>query len=155
MLLLDPLGISGALSSLKAILDLAKSAHDAQLAMKISSEVIEAQSKLLTTQQQALAIFAENQQLRSELEKYRIFSFHHSVNWKKLPHDTEDGPFCPVCLAGGVEMRLHLRSPHIDGKHLNFQCPKVHAGPNTREPNGATYSLPKELIAPDRYAPKN
>jgi hypothetical protein len=152
MLLLDPMGITGALTSLKAILDLAKSANDAQLAIKISSEVIEAQSKLLTTQQQAFAMFAENEQLRNELAKYKIFGFHHSVHWRKLPDgDLEDGPFCPVCLAEGVEMRLHLRSSHVDGKHLNFQCPKVHPGPSTREPNGATYKIPRGLIATDKY----
>lgn len=154
MLLLDPLGITSALSSLKAILDLAKSANDAQLAMKISSEVIEAQSKLFTTQQQALAIFAENRELHKELEKYKIFDFHHSVHWKTRPEEAQDGPFCPVCLAEGIEMRLHLRSPHVDGRHLNFQCPKVHPGPNTREPNGATYTIPRELITPDRYTEK-
>jgi hypothetical protein len=148
----DPLTIGGVFNSLKSIIDLAKNANDAQLALKISSEFIDAQGKLFDFQQQALAVQVENQRLQLELQRYKTFVFHHSVNWRALPGETEDGPFCPVCLAQGVEMRLYLRSPHIDGKHLNFQCQKIHPGPNTREPNGATYHILKELIPEDRYA---
>jgi hypothetical protein len=67
----DASSITAALGSAKTILDLLKNANDAQLAMKISSEVANLQGKLIDVQQQALALQQDNQQLRGEIEKFR------------------------------------------------------------------------------------
>jgi hypothetical protein len=93
----DPATVGGALTSLKTIVDLVKGANDTQLAMRVSSEVIEAQGKLFDIQREALALQQENQQLRAEIEKFRSARFHHSVNWRIVADGSEDGPFCPVC----------------------------------------------------------
>jgi hypothetical protein len=49
----DPTSITAALGSAKVIIDLLKNANDAQLAMKISSEVANLQGRLIDVQQQA------------------------------------------------------------------------------------------------------
>jgi hypothetical protein len=105
----DAATVGGALTSLKAILDLVKTANDAQLAARVSIEVIDAQGKLFDIQLEAQALQAENQQLRAEIEKFRSARFHHPVNWRVLADGSEDGPFCPVCAGVGIEMRLTLR----------------------------------------------
>jgi hypothetical protein len=61
----DPASISAALSSIKVILDLAKNANDAQLAMKISSEIANLQGRLIDVQQQALELQNENHELQT------------------------------------------------------------------------------------------
>ena len=52
----DPASIVAALTSARNILDLAKNANDAHLAMKISSEVANVQGRLIDVQQQTLAL---------------------------------------------------------------------------------------------------
>lgn len=66
----DPSTMSGAFSSVKVIFDLLKNARDAQLAMKISSEVANIQSRLVDVQQQALALQTENQELKSKIQAF-------------------------------------------------------------------------------------
>ncbi len=153
----DPASISAALGSAKAILDLLKGANDAQLAIKISGEVANVQGRLIDVQQQALALQAENQQLRGEIEKFRSSSFHHSVNWRLLVDGSEDGPFCPVCAGEGVDMRLTLRGV-VDqtGPMWHLQCPKTHkVGVGAEGIMGKgrelSYPIPKELVPENRY----
>jgi hypothetical protein len=92
----DPASIVAALGSAKTILDLLKNANDAQLAIRISTEVANVQGQLIDVQQQALALQTENQSLRAEIEKSKVYVQHHSVIWKVRPDGSEDGPFCPV-----------------------------------------------------------
>jgi len=68
----------------------------------------------------------ENQQLRAENEKFRLSVFHHSVNWRVLPDGSEDGPFCPVCHAEGVDMRLTPREVDQTGEVWSMRCPLPH-----------------------------
>jgi hypothetical protein len=153
----DPTSIGAALTSAKAILELLRNANDAQLAIKISSEVANVQGRLIEVQQQALALQLENRQLRAEIDKVRSSVFHHSANWRVLPDGSEDGPFCPVCAGEGVEMRLTLRGV-VDqtGSVWHSQCPKSHlVGVGMeglvgrgREP---VYAIPKDLVPPNRY----
>jgi hypothetical protein len=84
--MIDPATISAALTSVKAILDLAKNANDAQLAMKISSEVANVQGRLIDVQQQALSIQDENQRLREENRQL-----------KAQLADTAQAEPCPSC----------------------------------------------------------
>jgi hypothetical protein len=151
----DPASITAALGSAKAILDLLKNVTDTQLAIKINSEVANVQGKLIDVQQQALALQMDNQQLRAEIEKFRSHVQHHSVIWRIRPDGTEDGPFCPACVAEGRDMRLILR-PHVDQTqtHWHLYCPNAHVSVGGtrdlgrgREP---TYVLPKELV-PENY----
>lgn len=152
----DPASIGAALTSAKAILELLKNANDAQLAMKISGEVATLQGRLIDVQQQVLATQTENEQLRAENQRFKTFRFHHNVSWRAQPDGTEDGPFCPVCVAEGRDMRLMLRA-HVDqtGTLLHFQCPKSHSEPGAVRDLGrgreAVYSIPRELLPNDRY----
>ncbi len=121
----DPASISAALGSAKTILDLLKNANDAQLALRISSEIANVQGKLIDVQQQALDLQQENHQLRGEIERSRSYRQHHSVIWKLLREGEKDGPYCPACLGEGREMRLVLRK-HVDqsGKHRLTRIPR-------------------------------
>lgn len=142
---------------MKTIYDLLKNVKDAQIAMSISSEVANVQGKLLDAQQQALAIQEENQQLRSEVDKFRSYVQHHSVIWRKLPDGKEDGPFCPVCNGDGRDMRLMLR-PYADQAKGGYflYCPKGHASrPDRSNPFNQTspepvYRIPSNLV-PENY----
>jgi hypothetical protein len=69
--------------------------------------------EVIDVEQQALALQLDNQQLRAEIEKFRSHVQHHSVSWRLHPDGTEDGPFCPVCVGEGRDMRLIL-CPHVD-----------------------------------------
>ena len=62
---------------MKTIVDLVKTANDTQLALRVSSEVIEAQGKLFNIQREALALQTENQQLRAEIENPAVTSSRH------------------------------------------------------------------------------
>jgi hypothetical protein len=153
----DASSITAALGSAKTILDLLKNANDAQLAMKISSEVANLQGKLIDVQQQALALQQDNQQLRGEIEKFRSHVHHHSVGWRVRPDGTEDGPFCPVCEGEGRDMCLMLR-PHVDQTQgsLHLYCPKGPAGVADKNPFNMPkpepiYVIPKELVPEDYF----
>jgi hypothetical protein len=145
-------GIGIALSGLKTMLDLSKSVHDANIARKISEEVANIQGQLIDVQQQALAIQQENQQLRSELERFKSFTYHHSVNWKRLPDGSEDGPFCPVCIAVNREMRLALVPRANQSRDFwMLYCPQTHhpvEGIQTAP--GPFFDVPKDLL-PENY----
>jgi len=143
----DPATMGAALSSAKTIFDLLKNVNDAQLAMKISAEVTNLQGRLIDVQQRALDLQNENQKLRAENEKFRSSVFHHSVNWRVLPDGSEDGPFCPVCHGEGVDMRLALRNVNQTGERWYLECPKPHRA--SGEP--LFYTVPKNLVPPDRY----
>ena len=152
----DPTSITAALGSAKTILDLLKNANDAQLAIKISGEVANVQGKLIDVQQQVLAIQEDNQQLRAEIETFRSHVHHHSVIWRVRPDGTQDGPFCPVCVGDGRDMRLILR-PHVDQtREWHLYCPKGHAGvgdkarPLNMPKPEPIYVIPKELV-PENY----
>jgi hypothetical protein len=117
----DPASITAALGSVKAILDLLKSAKDVKLATQISSEVGTLQGKLIEVQQQTLLLQKENHDLRDEVrnmkraaEEEQSFHFEHGVYWKtsvgyaqddeyEAIHGTKPkevlwhGPFCPLC----------------------------------------------------------
>jgi len=154
----DPSGLGAALTSLRAIIELARNANDAQLAMKISSEIANVQGRLIDVQQQAVALQAENQELRAEVERVRSsVVFHHSVNWRVLSDGTEDGPFCPVCISAGVHMRLMVAEGFDQTTEVwHLRCPKCHlvgvgwegVGGMGRE---LLYPVPKELIPDLRY----
>jgi len=154
---MDITGISAALGSLKTVYDLLKNANDAQLAMKISAEVANVQGRLLDVQQQTLAIQEDNQALRSELDKFKTFTHHHSVMWRICPDGTEDGPFCPACNAGHLDMRLTpVPQANQSRDYWLLWCPKGHVDPRAK-PQGyagprleATYRVPKNLV-PENY----
>jgi peptidoglycan hydrolase CwlO-like protein len=63
--------IGGAITSARALWEIVKNANDAQLAMKISSELANLQGQLLDVQQQALALQRENEELRTEIKKIK------------------------------------------------------------------------------------
>jgi hypothetical protein len=155
----DMMAISAALASAKAILDLLKNANDAQLARKISAEVANVQGRLIDVQQQAIELQESNQQLRAELARYQSFVHHHSVSWRKRDDGTEDGPFCPICVSEGCDMRLILR-PIVDQTQTDWHlyCAKAHVSASGirdlgrgREP---TYVIPKSLLPADYFYSK-
>jgi hypothetical protein len=89
--------LSGALTSLKTIIDIAKAVNNQQL----NAAVLDVQGKLIDVQQQALALQQENQRLRDQLqsmndlrETAEKLRFDGRVYWKR---DTPEFPFCPTC----------------------------------------------------------
>lgn len=58
-------------ASIKTILNLLKGANNGQLAVKVSAEDANIQVKLIDGRQQTLEIQQDNQELRSQLDKYR------------------------------------------------------------------------------------
>ncbi len=153
----DPMSMSSALASVKAIYDLLKGANDAQLAMRVSGEVANIQGKLIDVQQQVLTIQQDNQELRSQLDEYKTFTHHHGVMWRLNPDSKEDGPFCPPCHAEGRYMRLAIAPRYDQTKdYWILWCPKSHIDSRVK-PQGfsplkgePTYHVPKSLV-PDNY----
>jgi hypothetical protein len=97
----DPAGIAAALASAKTILKLIQNANDAQLAMKISSEVANLQGRLIDIQQQAITLQSQNQELKDQIRLSesldniaKTLSFEGKVFWKS---DEPDHPFSPLC----------------------------------------------------------
>jgi hypothetical protein len=89
--------LSGALTSLKTIIEIAKAANNQQL----NAAVLDVQGKLIEVQQQSLALQQENQTLRDELQGIKDtrdtaskLRFDGKVYWKQ---DDPDFPFCPIC----------------------------------------------------------
>jgi hypothetical protein len=148
----DLASIGIALGSVKTLFDLAKNAQDTQLAMKISTEVANIQGQLIDLQQRTLSIQQENQELRSEVDRLKSFTHHHSVAWRKKPDGTDDGPFCPVCVGRGRDMRLTL-VPQVDqsrGFWMVF-CTEAHQPRlGMQAAPGPFYDVPKELL-PENY----
>jgi len=153
--------ISSGLSALKAAADLTRAARDAAKAGLLKPEefagrvaeiydyIIDSKEALLTAQQEFSILRNENETLKSTV-------FHHSVSWRKVPDGPEDGPFCPICVSEGINMRLVFRD-HVDqsGAFWFLPCPKTHVGTSVvrdlgrgREP---VYTVPKELVAEGRY----
>lgn len=152
----DTATIGAAITSVRAIFDLLKNANDAQLAMRISSEVAQVQSSLLEVQQQALSLQTENQNLRNEVARFKTYTHHHSVGWRVRSDGTEDGPFCPTCIAEGRDMRLILRD-HVDQTKEFFyvHCPRSHFGKSEVRDLGRgkepSFAVPKHLVANDYF----
>ena len=139
----DAATMSAALASLKAIMELARNAKDAQLAMKISSEVAEIQGKLLDVQQQALTLQDENQRLNELIQglkdnsslRERV-SFHDGAYWEKQDDGSEAGPFCPSCWTD-----LKLRRGQVndaDGGIVQFAC--------TEHKQPYVFDVPERLV---------
>ena len=154
----DTASISAALTSVKTIYDLLKNANDAQLAMKISAEVANVQSQLIEVQEQALGLQSNNQQLRTELDKYRSYAHHHSVTWRQRPDGSEDGPFCPACFGEGRDMPL-IPNPYASADLPDWlvYCPRGHVDAKAK-PLGhwvpkqePIYRIPKDIVPKDRF----
>lgn len=89
------------------ILDLVKNADDARLAMKISSEMVNLQGRLIDVEQQALALQNENQELRDQIRTLKDTSEESKVIRAQLVHEDnayfravdgqKSGPFCTAC----------------------------------------------------------
>jgi len=87
--------LSGALTSLKTIIEIAKSVNNQQL----NAAVLDVQGKLIEVQQQSLTLQQENQSLRDELQGIKDtrdtaskLRFDGKVYWKE---DDPEFPFCP------------------------------------------------------------
>jgi hypothetical protein len=148
----DLTSIGAALGSLRTLWDIARNTQDAHLAMKISAELGNIQGQLIDVQQQALSVQEENQKLRTEIEKLKTTTLHHGVTWRKRPDGTEDGPFCPVCIAHGRDMRL-TPIPRVDQARdfWMLYCTEGHRPAKGMEPApGPFYDVPKELV-PENY----
>jgi hypothetical protein len=155
----DVVAIGSALASIKTIFDLLKGANDGQFAMRVSAEVANIQGQLIDVQQQTLRIQQENQELRSEVDRFKVFRQHHSVLWRENNTGGEDGPFCPVCHSDGRETRLAI-APRYDQtrEYWTLWCPKSHIDPRVK-PQGftpmkgePTYRVPKHLVPADYFS---
>lgn len=89
--------LSGALTSLKTIIEISKVVNNQQL----NAAVLDVQGKLIDVQQQSLTLQEENQKIRDELRTLKATNdaagqlrFDGKVYWKQ---DDPDFPFCPIC----------------------------------------------------------
>jgi hypothetical protein len=158
-LTMDGASIIAALSGLKSIAEIAKTATDTKLALKINSEIADVQARLIEVQQQALALQESNNALRKEIEKSRAYRHHDSVIWKLKEDGKEDGPFCPVCMGEGIEMRL-IQAPGYDQSsarsYWSLCCHKCQTKLSTKDKQPLRgrieplYRVPK-VLTPDNY----
>lgn len=153
--------IAAGLAALKAAKDLVRELRDAAKAGSLKPDefagrIAEVYDYISDSKEALLDAQESLSQLRAENDRLKTYVFHHSVNWRLLPDDTEDGPFCPTCVAEGVDMRLLLRSV-IDqsGPVMYFQCPKNHFElGGVRDPGRGrepSYTVPRKLIPEGRY----
>ena len=110
----DPASISAALGSAKVILDLLKNANDAQLAIKISTEVANVQGRLIDVQQQALALQNENQDLRDAIRQLNA----------KFAETVEAEP-CPKCLRKGWHVESSAPDPEFGPLGVSCRVYKI------------------------------
>ena len=110
----DPASIGAALASAKTILELLRNANDAQLALKISSEVANLQGRLIDVQQQALALQNEKQDLLDEIKQLKA----------KLA-ETVDAEPCPSCHRKGWHVESSRPDPvfgRLGGSRRIYRC---------------------------------
>jgi hypothetical protein len=141
----DLSSLTAALNALGALMGLASKTNN----LEFNRHLIELQGKLLTIQQDMLGLQEENRSLRAKLEAATSFTFHHSVLWRNLDDGESDGPFCPVCHAKDITIRLRFRR-RADSSLLSFECPNFHSiVPGSNQP--LLFLLPKDLIPENRY----
>jgi hypothetical protein len=146
--------IGAALSTVKTLWDLAKNVKDSNVGMKITAELGNIQGQLIEVQQKTISIQQKNQELRDELQRYKSFTFHHSVAWRRLPDSPEDGPFCPICIAESLEMHL-LPVNGVDQtrEYWFLYCPTAHEKAQGAIPApGPYFHIPKNLVPEGHYA---
>jgi hypothetical protein len=151
-----------ATTAIKGIVGLAKTSSDLELKQQSDEaleKVFEAKQKYFDLQESYFELGRENRELKTELEKGRSYVFHHSVNWRILADGSEDGPFCPICVTEGKDMRLMLRD-HVAQTQAAWYvyCTKRHLEPSGardlsrgREPS---YVVPKALVRENYFSPR-
>jgi len=156
---MDGSSIIAALGGLKSIAEIVKTASDTKLALKINSEIADVQARLIEVQQQALELQGSNNTLRREIERSRAYRQHDSVIWKLKGDYTEDGPFCPVCISEGVEMRLIQASGYDQSKPYWCLCClkcQTKASPKNIHPMRGRveplFKVSKELVPSNYFA---
>jgi hypothetical protein len=141
--MIDVSAISAAVTSLRALLDLAKAINNAQISSQVVSAVIEAQSQLLNTQQQALELQEENRRLREEISdlKSNALVFPDSgVRWEKQPDGSYYGPLCEACWGfKGSKIRLTHDARRSAADYFVYYC-MHHEAP-------VTVRVPRETLA--------
>jgi hypothetical protein len=142
----DASNLTAALTAIGSLIGLAGKADTVEFNQKI----IEVQKGLIATQVDFLKLIEENVRLKADLENGKMWEFHHSVSWKKLPGGTEEGPYCPACRADRREMPLTMRGLHVSNPDVFlFSCSVDHG--QSRQPRGGLFQIPKNLIKEDRY----
>jgi hypothetical protein len=151
-----------ATTAIKGIVGLAKTSSHLELRRQSDEaleKVFDAKQKYFDLQESYFELGRENRKLKTELEKSRSYVFHHSVSWRILADGSEDGPFCPICVTEGKDMRLTLRD-HVDQTQAAWYlyCTKNHVEPSGardlsrgREPS---YVVPKELVREEYFSPR-
>jgi hypothetical protein len=121
---MDLTSFGAALSGLKTISDLLKSASDVNLATRINAEVIGIQGQLINVQQQALSLQNENQELREKLRAIETDqSFRQELTFKnnvyiKNPSRPDQEIYCSACLD------LDKKRVRIGIEGGSYACPK-------------------------------
>jgi hypothetical protein len=125
--------ITGALTSIKTILDISKTLQDQKIVSAINSAVADVQVKLIEAQQQIMAVQDENRTLKDKLAELQdnkaleaMVTFHDAAYWKKREDGKEDGPYCPSCW----DLSRKLVVPAVsdsDGRRAILFCPHHNA----------------------------
>ncbi len=147
--------IGQGLSAIKTAVELTRSLRDAAKSgtvshVEIAGRIAEVYDYIADAKEALLDAKETIFELQGQVAKNRQYSFHDSVTWKQQS-DGEDGPYCPICEATGLEMRLPLNTV-VDqtGDVFHMECPQPHGGNGIGRP--PHYKVPKSLIPAGRYS---
>jgi hypothetical protein len=117
---------------------------------EIYDYIVDSKDALLDAKDQIQTAKEEMIVLAAELERHKIYVLRHSVHWKRLPDETDEGPFCPICFAHGTMMPLAAIGKAADDPGtIIFRCPTNHVPPG--QGRQFSYRISKDLVKPDRY----
>jgi hypothetical protein len=150
-----PIDVAAGLSALKAAAQLAKALREAAKSGTVAPDefagrVAEIYDYVIDSKEAVVAAQERLAQVEAENERLRTYRFHHSVYWRVMPDGSEDGPFCPICVAGRTDMRLMMsRGIPKDESVWHFSCPAGHLPEGRGREH--VYAVPRSLVPEGRY----
>jgi len=146
--------IAAGFASLRTAAELTRLTRDALKSgadpADLAGRIAEIYDYIIDSKQALLAAQEELTRTMAEIERLRSFRFHHSVSWRIISDGSEDGPFCPICVAQQTDMRLMIRNVvPADQSVWLFSCPASHVPEGKGREH--VYCVPKTMVPENRY----
>jgi hypothetical protein len=129
--MLDFIAVTGALTAIKTISDIAKNINSAELTQEIielQGSILEMQKEMFEMQAETLQLREENQGLRKSLKIQDDAEYEQDVYWKREGNDFS-GPFCTVCLDKDRQwVRMTAGVPFPSRNAKQYSCQIHHRG---------------------------